>query len=453
MGIEINLILLVLVWVATALLILYLLWKRKLQGTGLILAYLMNLGLIHWLGAVIYLFPWYQNLDLNVVEAGFVQATYGVVAFAVGVLFLAPIVMRMFQFPPSVGAARKPNPRLPKAYIAVGLVSYFVLMPILGRLPTLTALISASWNLVVVGFSLACWKAWHQRRNFMRWLFAAMSLPFITIVFQGFLGYGAVAFIIVFAFLIRFARPRWKIVFGSLILFYLGISFYVTYMRDRPEIREVVWGKAPLTARVAQLYETISHPEWFNPYNNEHLWRIDIRLNQNFFVGVSVYYLDQGYRDYAHGETIWQALIALVPRALWPSKPIYAGGGNLVSEYTGIQFAQGTSVGVGQVMEFYINFGTTGVIFGFLLIGVIVAALDKAASERLQRGDWQGFALWFLPGIAFLNVGGSLVEVTSSAGAAVVAAHLINKYLLPHMRGRRVHSISGVRESLFVEKP
>lgn len=442
---ETNLTLLILVWIATALLVLYLLWKRKLHGAGLILAYLLNLGLIHWLGAATYLLPWYWNHDIDVVEAGFVQATYGVVAFAAGVLFIAPIATRVFQFPPSAGVPRQPDARLPKTYIAVGFVSYFVLMPILGGLPTLTALLSAAWNLVVVGFALACWKAWHERGRFMWWLIAVMSLPFITIVFQGFLGYGAITFLIVFAFVTSFVRPRWKVVLGSLAFFYLGLSFYVTYMGDRPEIRNVVWGGASLTARVAQLYETIRHVEWFDPYNNEHLGRIDNRLNQNFLVGASVRYLGQGYRDYAHGETLWQALIAFVPRALWPSKPVVAGSGDLVTNHTGIQFAQGTSVGVGQVMEFYINFGTTGVIIGFLIIGVIVAALDKAAAERLHRGDWQGFALWFLPGMAFLNVGGSLVEVTSSAGAAVVTAYLVNKFLLPHLRGRRLPAVGRHR--------
>ncbi len=47
-----------------------------------------------------------------------------------------------------------------------------------------------------------------------------------------------------------------------------------------------------------------------------------------------------------------------IPRALWPNKPVVGGSGDLVSTYTGIRFADGTSVGIGQVLESFVNFGT-----------------------------------------------------------------------------------------------
>ena len=133
--------------------------------------------------------------------------------------------------------------------------------------------------------------------------------------------------------------------------------------------------------------------------------------------------------DFARGETFWQALIALIPRALWPDKPGVAGSGNLVSEYTGIQFAAGTSVGIGQVMEFYINFGTFGVVFGFIIFGLVVTICDTCAGERLASGDLYGFVLWYMPGLSMLQVGGSLAEITSSVAASVFVALMVNKYL------------------------
>ena len=133
-----------------------------------------------------------------------------------------------------------------------------------------------------------------------------------------------------------------------------------------------------------------------------------------------------------------QALLAFVPRAIWPEKPVFAGSGDLVSKYTGMQFSEGTSVGIGQVMEFYINFGTAGVIVGFLIMGIIVTFIDITAGQRLWHDDWQIFALWYLTGISFLQVGGSLVEVTSSAGASIGAALLVNKALLYRFQRRQV---------------
>jgi hypothetical protein len=368
------------------------------------------------------------------------MATFGILSFAFGAIVFAPLLMKITMLPTIPMIERRPDRRLPIIYIGVGFLTYFVLNPFLGGLPTVTAMLASSWNLVSVGFALLCWKAWCSKRLVLKWILAALILPFITVVFQGFLGYGAVAFLIVFAFVASFYRPRWKVVVGGFVLFYLGLSLYVTYMEKRTEIREVVWGGASITTRMAVWIETVYHLKWFDPENIDHLKRIDNRLNQNFLVGASIRYLEQGRASFAQGKTIREAILAIIPRAIWPDKPMVAGSGDIVTNYTGIPFAEGTSVGVGQVMEFYINFGTAGVIGGFIIFGIIIAFLDRAAAYRLYRGDWQGFTLWFLPGIAFMQVGGSLVEVTSSAGAAVATAYLVNRFLLPYMKGRVIHA-------------
>jgi hypothetical protein len=80
-------------------------------------------------------------------------------------------------------------------------------------------------------------------------------------------------------------------------------------------------------------------------------------------------------------------------------------------------------------MEFYLNFGTPGVVVGFIIMGVLVTAFDWQAAERLARNDLHGFVLWFLPGIALLQVGGQLVEITASAAASLVVALLVNRVL------------------------
>jgi hypothetical protein len=212
-------------------------------------------------------------------------------------------------------------------------------------------------------------------------------------------------------------------------LVYLGFSFYVNYMRDREEIRTAVWGQQSLSFRVDQIVTTLRNFEWFNPYSEQHLQRVDARLNQNVFVGAAVSQLHES-QTYAYGETLRQALLALVPRVLWPEKPVFGGSGNLVREYTGFRFSEGTSVGVGQVLEFYINFGTVGVVVGFLVFGVVMALIDAIARRQLIADNWQGFVLWYLVGISCLQVGGSLVEVFGSAGASVAVAVLLNQFIL-----------------------
>jgi hypothetical protein len=207
---------------------------------------------------------------------------------------------------------------------------------------------------------------------------------------------------------------------------------YVTYMRDRDAIRDVVWSGQPLSARVERIRLTLSNVEFFELHNRDHLVRVDDRLNQNLLVGAAVQYMDAGLARFAYGQTLWQGFIAVVPRAIWPTKPVVAGSGSLVTQYTGIEFAEGTAVGIGHVMEAYISFGSAGVLVGFVLLGCIVGFIDRRAGQHLFNGDVRGFAVWFLPGLSFLQVGGSIVELTSSVAAALVAVHLVNRLLGRH---------------------
>jgi hypothetical protein len=418
-----------LIWIGVMALLVFVRARWNIPGTGLTFAYLLNLSLIHWVGAAIYVLPAFQDHDPHLTEMGFEQSLYGVVAFAVGGLIITPILVRKGILPRAKGT-HQPDPRLPKAYIACGVLFYLLLSTFLGRLPTATAIISTGQQLVVVGLGLCCWRAWREQsvRRLLAWLAISLVLPFATLITAGMLGYGAVAVLTILIFVSTFLRSPVKVILVGALVVYLGLSVYVSYMRDRVEIRATVWGEQSFSDRLDRISRTVATYEWFDPNNFEHLQRIDARLNQNFLVGAAVYQLGQT-QNFARGDTLWDALLALIPRAIWPEKPITAGSGNLVTRYTGIDFSSGTSVGVGQVMEFYANFGTPGVVIGFIIMGVFVTALDWQAAERLARNDLHGFVLWFLPGIAFLQVGGQLVEITASAGASLVVALLVNRFL------------------------
>jgi hypothetical protein len=420
---------LLLIWVAVLVLLVFVRLRWNIPGTGLTLAYLLSLSLIHLVGAAIYLLPAFQDHDPHLTEIGFEQSLYGVVAFAVGGLVITPILVYKGVLPRAKGT-HQPDPRLPKAYVACGVLFYVLSATVLGHLPTATAIVSTGQQLVVAGLGLCCWRAWRENsvRRLLAWLAISLVLPFTTLITAGMLGYGAVAVLTILIFVSSFLRSPVKVTLAGVLVVYVGLSVFVSYMRDRSEIRATVWGEQSFEDRFDRISKTVATFEWFDPANFEHLQRIDARLNQNFLVGAAVYQLGQT-QNFARGETLWDALLALIPRAIWPEKPITAGSGNLVSRYTGIDFASGTSVGVGQVMEFYLNFGTPGVVIGFIIMGVLVTAFDWQAAERLARNDLHGFVLWFLPGIALLQVNGQLVELTASAGASLVVALVVNRVL------------------------
>ena len=420
---------LLLIWMMVMGLVALVRWRRKTPSTGLTLAYLFKLSLIHWFGAAIYLLPAFQVRDPRLTEMGLEQSLYGVMAFAVGGLIFTPLLVNKGIFP-RAKRTRGADPRLPKAYIACGVLFYMLSATFLGHLPTAMAIVSSGQQLVVAGLALCCWQAWRANkiRRLIGWLMLALLMPLTTLVTAGFLGYGAVALLTLLVFLSGFVRSPFKVALVGVPLIYLGLSVFVSYMRDRGEIRAAVWGGQSFSDRLDRLGETMATFEWFDPAKLQHLERIDARLNQNWLVGAAVNRLRET-DGYARGDTLWDALMALIPRALWPDKPISAGSGDLVNRYTDIKFAEGTSVGVGQVLEFYANFGTTGVVIGFAIMGLVITVLDLQAADRLARADLQGFVLWFLPGIALLQVGGQLVELTASAAASLIVALLANKYL------------------------
>jgi hypothetical protein len=121
------------------------------------------------------------------------------------------------------------------------------------------------------------------------------------------------------------------------------LTIFVNYFASRNNIRNVVWGGAELEDRVDAVVNAGANFEWFDPSNRLHLRALDARLNQNYFVGIAAERLDHGYVDYLYGRSLWEALLSLVPRALWPDKPVFGGSGDIVREMTGLSLSTTTS--------------------------------------------------------------------------------------------------------------
>ena len=146
--------------------------------------------------------------------------------------------------------------------------------------------------------------------------------------------------------------------------------------------------------------------------------------------------------EYASGETFGKVAVALIPRVFWPDKPVVGGGGSVVRDFTGIEFAEGTSIGAGQVFEFYVNFGSLGVIGGFLLCGWLIGRMDLSVIKYLRQGDQRRFLLWFLIGLALVGIGGNLLETVVGTVSSVITGYSIG-YLLPRRWAARDMPFEG----------
>ena len=422
------------IWICALALIV---WRStRTSGAGLMLAYCFQMFMMYWMGALTHALPWADLPSDDLVYLGLQQATYAVIAFAVGSVVFGPMINGQ-KYQSFAEDRFVSDPRLPRAYIVYGICSYFVLAPTLGRVAGFNAISAVGSQLVVVGCCLSCWKAWNTggQKALLRALAPALIIPCVTIVVQGFLGFGVMALSTIMVFCAQFFRPRWILLVGFAVSCFFGLSVYTTYMKGREALRDTVWDEdSHLSDKVKKLSETAKSFEWFDPWNDEQLGLVDSRLNQVTLIGAAVDYLTHN-DAYAKGDTLVEALIAMVPRLIWPNKPVEAGSSGMVSRFTGIEFAAGTSVGVGPVMELYANFGTPAVIIGFLVLGTFIQVLDSMAGYGLASGDWHAFATPCLVGISFLNVAGSFVEISMGALASLLLAKFVNA-LLKGMKSR-----------------
>lgn len=425
-----------LLWLLGVLAVIQVQRSTRRPGAAIAVSYLLSMTLAHWVGATTYLWAGTHLYDPADVLTGLKVSTGAVLAFAAGFIFVSPILRS--RDPSAQTNHFQVHPRLPEVYLVAGVFFYSILFSPLGNVPSLRAVGSAGQELLTVGLCLICWRAVGARkaRGIGKWICLALLLPFFTIVFQGFLGYGFGPFLILIVFLSTFLRYRATYVVAALVIGYLGLSVFVSYAQNRPEIREVVTNGQPLINRAEVILGEKLHFELLDLGKQSHRDHLDARLNQNHLVGTAVRRLEVT-GDFAGGKTFWEAAQAIVPRFLWPGKPVTAGSGDVVASYTGLRFAPGTSVAVGHVLELYINFGLAAVILGFVLLGTLLGGIDRIASSRLVTGDWQGFALYYLVGVGFIRAGGSLVETVATVSASIALALVMNRLLLARLQKDR----------------
>lgn len=264
-----------------------------------------------------------------------------------------------------------------------------------------------------------------ENRNplkFLIWLTVLFAYPFFVLILSGFISYGATAVIIVGSLAVIQMRSTWRSILMIVAFGYLGISAFVNYFDSRTELRSTLWSGAGFEERVVAVTDVFSRIEPFSPNNPRHLRALTLRLNQNEFVGVAAGRLASGQSEYLHGKSFYEALISPIPRAIWHDKPVEGGSGQLVRDMTGIRLTTKASWGVGNVMEFYINFGIWSLVPCFLLLGWLIGWLDRRAAVALATSDPSRALVYFLPGIALIQPNGSLVEVVGGAFAATLAA-------------------------------
>jgi hypothetical protein len=397
-----------------------LLWvlRRDRVSLGLPFAYLSALLLIHVPGALANASGADFLTDSDLVAIGIHFTAIGAGCFVLGVVLARSITRRQPIGRPAVRH---------DFWLFCVLGGWFVTYALspFGKIPSLGAAIEKGGAIWMLGVMLGLRSA--LPRGDVKWasiwLGALMVFPVMMLLLEGFLSYGSTAVIIACSILAISTRSYWRVFVGIAVAGFLGLTLFANYYQARDRLRSVIASNASMNVRTAVVMDMFANFKALDPTDPTALSALDERLNQNYFVGLAAARIEAGQVDYLYGRSVRDALFAVVPRFLWPDKPVFGGSPAVVSEMTGLSLSPTTSFGVGNVMEFQINFGTPGVVIGFLLLGWLIGTLDLKAAIAESRGDAGKTILCFLPAAALIQPNGSMVELAGGAAAAVVAAY------------------------------
>lgn len=417
--------------------------SRRGRLSPMLLAYVASLSALHVPGVINYLGP-ADTIDGEFeTRLGFEATLVALALVLVGAL-LARTPIKQLAFDADKAArrrlrlagtsARLDNGALGVLMLAIGVFAYFVALPIAERIPSLTALIAPMGSLLIIGLWLLVWDAAvrRDRKRLALILLALPLLPASTLLLGGFLGYGVAWMLCILAVVYCLWPRRALFVLAAPWLAYLGLSIGAAYFLERKEIREAVWGDAPFAERIERAGQIFRRFELYSVSNPEQVEAIDERLNQNKLVGAGILSHEDGYVALHYGSTVpWWVFI---PRVVWPDKPQIGGGLDLVANFTGLYFADGTSVGTGQVLEFYMNFGYAGILIGSLAWGFVLARLDRRLVEGFRNQDLPEILFAGLVGMALLQPGGNLKEILVSVVGALFVAKIVGDAAMRYVR-------------------
>jgi hypothetical protein len=138
--------------------------------------------------------------------------------------------------------------------------------------------------------------------------------------------------------------------------------------------------------------------------------------------------LTPDYVPYWKGETYWPIVWKLVPRIIYPDKPMEVSGqlfGHRYGFLSPDDFV--TSYNLPQLVEFYANFGWAGVLGGMLVLGVFYRLVQGMfVHPRMGLGATVGVLYLSLK---LLLIESSLSGVVGGVAQAVVFLWMVDKGL------------------------
>ncbi len=123
------------------------------------------------------------------------------------------------------------------------------------------------------------------------------------------------------------------------------------------------------------------------------------------------------------GDSYRNILVALVPRILWPDKPLLQEGGEFSSMATGR--SMDNSVSPGLFSEAYWNFGWLGVPIIAILLSLFIVVMSRYSLWVLGDQRWMFFPIALIGMKVGLSIDGMFVGLISGTTAIIIALHYL----------------------------
>lgn len=434
---SIQMLLIVLAWGFCLVVVTRICVKSREGSVGLPLAYLLAMTFLH-VGSISYIDPgysanrhdshWYLT-SMNFTSQMVLDGTLASFLTVVGIL-AGCLLFRGGRAVNSAVIATPPN-RNPMIFnllilSSLGFVGGFI------AIASVQSIFVVLRNLAIVAICLGLWISMRRLDHvqFTRWVMVSAAIPVVYLIVYGFFSYAFIALSIIYAFWLSVPKPKAKsspkqtlVTIGAT---YITFSLFVSWMEVRDRIRGVIWSdygradrleESTFGERFTAVFDALGSVRLFNPFDYRHLDWLNVRLNQNIFIGKAMDWHQIHPGLDLNGSSLLLALVGWVPRFLWSTKP-EMGGSGFVAEHTGSVFSDAVAIASGPTFEFVINFGLIGALFGGVALGALLRWIDRNAARSLRDMDYARFIRAYLIGLALVAPGSQMFFIIALAASS-----------------------------------
>ncbi len=293
-----------------------------------------------------------------------------------------------------------------KKLVVYGLGAVLV-APVMYRIPTVRAIWGNVMDLTVAGLAMMCLSAVHRgdRRRVLMVLGVLVAQGVGRAIVAGYMMEAMVTALLLSGLIFLAEKFNVKTCLAFVLVGYLALIPYGLWITVRKDLRTAIGQQTSVSQRI----EVVRATDKATPLSMLAVWDPNtieiIRQRTDYFpIFASTVVHTPAQEPYARGETfVDNILIAMIPRALWPEKPLQMGGTRLVERFTGMHF-QGVSVEVSYFFEFYVNFGPAGMMIGMAILGLVLGLMDYLYFTRAPNSlAWEYTTLMCLWSITIMD--------------------------------------------------